>query len=122
MGTTQARPVKVIDFGDDPNRWMTYEDEKGNLIYSVAPAPELSKVWGIPADGVTLRVRFDGESRLRVYEGNKVDLDTSNVQEMSGFRVSFCGVYSKFVWKSKSRRVVAYFSAKETQTILGDAE
>ena len=117
ISTKDKGPVeKMIDLGD-ANYWAI-PTPKGTL-FQVAPPLDVTKSWGLPPDSVTFMVNDKGVGRLRFYEGDKEDLNTSKVQSMKGAVVQFHGEEATVKWKSKYRRAIARFSADATEDILG---
>ena len=99
--------------------WWTGTTRKGHKVYGVAPDGKTAQAWGIPADAVTFVVRKDGTGRVRVYEGDKEDLDTSKVQDMDGKIMSFRGQEAPFKWRQRARRAVAELVAEQVAAITG---
>ena len=120
----QDKPIaraKIIDLGASATFWQTGTTKNGHLIYDVAPAAEAVQEWGIPDDAVTLLVRTDnGTGRMRIFEGEKTDLDASKVRAMDGKIMRFHGHESKFKWKQRARRAVANLTAEQIEAIIGE--
>ena len=111
--------LSLVDFGESVNKFLTKRGKRGGRLYLIAPPAEVAEEWGLPEEAVSFFVRPDGAGRLRVYEGNKEDLDTSRVQDMDRHPVSLGGYRAVFEWRSLKRRAVAQFTPAQVQAIVG---
>ena len=77
----QDKPTGEIDFGA-ALRFPQAADDRGQAVWLISPPSDVATQYGIPEDAVTFKVRNDGTGRLKVYEGNKPDLEASKVRTM----------------------------------------
>ena len=118
----QGKPTaaKVIDLGAIPNLWPIQQEAGRRALFGVAPSPVAVADYGIPEDAVTLRVRGDGTGRLRIYEGNKADLERSKVRDMDGATAVLRGQeIPNLRWRRNVRRITGELTAEQVAAILG---
>ena len=113
----QDKPTGEIDFGAAV-MFPIESDAKGRAQYRVAPPSQVITEYGIPSEAVTFKVLNNGEGRLKVYEGDKEDLDTSKVRTMENHAVRFHGQLSQFVWRPTNRRAIARFTPEQVAQIV----
>ena len=71
-----------IDFGEAV-MFPIAPDAKGRASIGFAPPSQvMATEYGIPSEAVSFKVLNNGEGRLKVYEGDKEDLDASKVRTM----------------------------------------
>ena len=116
----QDKPTGEIDFGA-AKKTPIPPDAKGRAQYVISTPPPIITEYGIPPEAVTLKVLNNGEGRLRVYEGDKEDLDTSKVRTMENHAVRLHGQLSQFIWRQKNRRAIARFTPEQVAQIMQES-